>query len=515
MSKTTKSVVIAASVLLVLGIVLVVLTLTAPKEEQNSSSIPVSSVSEKVVLTDKETDKVLSFTVTNKDGKYTFERQKRVVSSTSEDGTVVSTDEYYWTSADLKGIPQSDSAVRSFAGYLAGLTAQSTVEEDVADLEKYGLADPSATAEVSFEDGTSVKLLLGIQNPANTSTVYCRLDGSNTVLLVSYYSVSDAYDSVRRFANLALTAEYKTDGSNELDYLKIERKDLDEAIELRYMFDIAEKSENDETGVISTFNTHRFVSPVIAEIDTTKGKTVCYGVYGLNMNACEYLEQTEENMKACGLDDPFAQITFKYGGSVNRLLLGNEIVSTVETDSSSAPALTEVTGYYAVMDGVPGIYSISKDSAPWYTLNPANIISKRPVSPYIYAAEYVEITTPDGVFKFDIDAENKKFFCDGKELDGTNFRTFYQQLISSIGEEMYLEQTDAAPYVTVRFRYLNDYWETYGTEEDVLEFLPSDGRKCVIRLNGTTIFKIREIYVTRLIENIDALLNGGTVNLDW
>lgn len=514
LSKTTMSVVIAASVLLALGVVLLVLTLTKPDEQQGDSSYVSSAADETVVLTDQGADKTVSLTVTNESGKYTLERKKRVVSVTEEDSTVTSKDEFYWTIAELGSVAQSDSAVRDLVENLAELSAKSTVEENASDLEKYGLAKPSATAELTFEDGSSQKLCFGIQNPASTSTVYCCPDGSGTVLLASYYSVSRVYENVRQFAQLVMTEEYKTDGSNELDFLKIERKDLDEPIELRFMYDIAELSENDNIGVISTFNTHRFTAPVIAEIDLTKGKTVCYGVYGLNMGACEYLEQSEENMKKCGLDDPFATVTFKFGGKARRLLLGNEIVSTTETDGS-APALSEVTGYYAVLEGVPGIYSISTESAPWYTLNPANIISKRPVSPYIYSEEYVEITTPDGVYKFDIDAENKRFFHEGRELDADNFRSLYQQLIGSIGEEMYLEPTQGAAAVTVRFRYLDKYRDTYGTDEDVLEFLPSDGRKCVIRLNGTTIFKIREIYVTRLIENIDALLSGGTVNLDW
>lgn len=516
LSKSVISVIIAAGVLLVLGVVMMILMLTAPKDNGESSSSDSSVTSEETIdITGQHTDSVLKLTVNNENGAFTFERQKRVVSSTDSEGKVTSKDEYYWTSAELKSVPQSDTTVRNLMNSLSALPARSVVEENADDLGKYGLASPLASAEVSFEDGSVIKLNFGIQNPANTSTAYCCTEGSNTVYLVNYYSVSGAYSTVNRYANLVMTDGYNIDGSNELNYLKIQRKDLDEEVEIRFMFDVAADAEKEDS-IISTFNTHRFIKPTVAEIEITTGKSVCNAMYGMTMNTCEYLDQTAENMKACGLDDPFLRMTFKYGGQVYTLLLGNEIFEEAgESGTSSAPALANVTGYYAVMEGVPGIYSLAKESAPWYTFNVSDIISKRPISPYIYTVESITVTIPDGEYKFDIDGENKKFYHGSDEVSGSEFKKLYQQLISSIGEEMYTEQTDKAPEVTVKFSYLSKYVDTYGTEEDVLEFIPDDGRKYIINLNGRTVFKIREIFVSRLIENIDALLNGGTVNYDW
>lgn len=517
LSKSVISVIIAAGVLLVLGVVMMILMLTAPKDNGESDSSGSSSVTseETIDITGQRTDSVLKLTVNNDNGSFTFERQKRVVSSTDSDGNVNSEDEYYWTSAELNGVPQSDSTVRNLMNNLSTLPARSIVEENADDLGKYGLASPLASAEVSFEDGSVIKLNFGIQNPANTSTAYCCTEGSSKVYLVNYYSVSGAYSAVNRYANLVMTDGYNIDGSNELDYLKIQRKDLDEEVEIRFMFDVAEDAESEDS-IISTFNTHRFIKPMTAEIDITNGKDVCNDMYSLTMSACEYLEQTEENMKACGLDDPFVRMTFKYDGKIHTLLLGNEIVEeTGESGTGSAPTLANVTGYYAVMEGVPGIYSIAKESAPWYTFNVSDIISKRPISPYIYTVESITVTTSDGEFKFDIDGENKKFYHGSDEVNSSEFKKLYQQLISSIGEEMYTDQTDKAPEVTIKFRYLSKYVDTYGTEEDVLEFIPDDGRKYIINLNGRTVFKIREIFISRLTANVDALLNGGTVNYDW
>ena len=83
LTKSVKSVIIAAGVLLVLGVVMMVLMLTAPKNGGDSSSsddITSAVVDETVNITGQQTDNVLSLAVSNENGNYTFERQKRVVS---------------------------------------------------------------------------------------------------------------------------------------------------------------------------------------------------------------------------------------------------------------------------------------------------------------------------------------------------------------------------------------------------------------------------------------------------
>lgn len=523
MTKSVKAVVIAAGALLVLGGVLMVLLLTGPKTAQPSDSDTASGnvtgnsadVTNPYIV-DKRAETVLSVKVKSSEGgSFEFKRQKRIVSETNESGNVTSKDEYYWTSDDLKGVPSNEAMVRNFIDSLAALPQKSLVEENAEDLEKYGLSDPSSVIELTFDDDTSITMYLGIQNPADSSAIYFKTADSNTVRLVNYYSVSAALSDVRQFAKLTMTEAYNSDGSNELDSLIVKRPDFEEPVEMRYMFDLAKFAEDDDT-IISTFNTHRFVAPIKAEVDTTKGKDVCYGVYSLSMNACEFLEQSEENMEKCGLDDPQTVVTFKYGGKEYELLIGDAIREEISgAVTSDGGTISAITGYYAVMKGVSGIYSIKKENAPWCTFKVEDLISRRPLSPYIYSVDSVEITIPDGTYKFDIDIENKRFFCDGKELLSESFRSFYQMLIGSVGEEMYSGDVSGKPYASVTFNYNSKYTEIYGSQSDTISYYESDDRKCIVELNGSVIFKVRRIYAERLISNVSALLNGGTITLDW
>lgn len=525
LTKSTKTVIIAAAVLLVLGAVMMILMLTKPSDEE-APDAPAAQTTEAeehtheeesatVAVTDKEPENVLSLTVTNETGTFTFERQERMVTSTAEDGTVSSEKEYYWTSPQMMGLSPNDTTVSAFVRNMAGLTTKVLVEESATDLAKYGLASPKAQVSVSFDDGTRADLCFGIQNPAETNSVYFREAGSSDVHHVSYYSVGSAYYDIRDFVSMTLTESYNANNPAELDYLIIERKDLDEPVEIRYMFDVAEEAENEDS-IITTFNSHRFVSPITAEVDSTKGQTLCYGLYGLNMSSCAYLEKTEEALEETGLDDPFCRVKFKFGGKERELLLGNEIVNVTETETGT-PSLTSVSGYYAALSDCDGIYTIATGNAPWYTFSVQNVMSRRPVSPYIYTVDCLEITTPDGTFRFEVkgNADSHTFLCDGTEVDDLKFRELYQFLIASIGEELYFEPTEDEPLVTVKFRYREEYRDVFGTDEDVLEFYKSDDRKSIIRVNGAVLFKVREVFTQRLIDNVQAVINNGTVELNW
>lgn len=531
LSKTTKTVIIAAGVLFVLGLVLIVLMMTSPSDGDTSSgtassasgtaeegsvsdSDSSSADSEKVSITEKEQQNVLTLEVSNETGSFSFERQQREVSTTDDDGNVSTTTEYYWTSPQLDGITHNNSTIGAFVRSMAGLSAASTVESGAADLEKYGLAEPVSSVKVTFDDGSVNEMCFGIRNPAATNYVYFCEKGSNDVLQVSYYSTGSVFYDIKDFVSLALTEAYDANNAQELDYLIIERKDLSEPVEIEYMYDIAEEAE-DEDSVITTFNSHRIISPITAELDTTSGQTICYGLYSLSAASCQYIDPTEEELSLTGLDDPYCRISFKYGGKARVLLLGNEIRTA--DDSEDSAGLSTVTGYYAMFEGDNLIYAISTSNAPWYTFSVQDIMSRRPISPYIYTVDTLTVTTPDGEYKFTVDGDaDNHTFCYGTEVLGdTQFKSFYQHLITSMGEELFFEEADYEPYITVRFDYRPEYESTYGRLEDVLEFYKSDDRKNIVRVNGDVLYKVREVYTERLLSNLDALLNGGDIELNW
>jgi len=170
-----------------------------------------------------------------------------------------------------------------------------------------------------------------------------------------------------------------------------------------------------------------------------------------------------------------------------------------------------------MLDTVEGIYAISKDSAPWYTFTVEDVMSRRPVSPYIYTVDNIEITLSDGKYTFKIegDADNHTFSCDGNEVDDVKFRELYQYLIASVGEELFFEEQHAEPVAVIKFNYREEYYDAYGTSSDEIAFYGSGDRNNIVSVNGDTLFKVREIYTQRLADNVKAVITGGAVELNW
>lgn len=531
LSKTTITVIIAAGVLLVLGAVLLVLLLTGSSGEENTSSgtsgissaaqdaiddligTEESTQDDRLVINNKEQENVLKLEISNETGSFSFDRNSREVSKTDDEGNVTTSTEYYWVSPELSGVAHNDSTIGAMVRSLAGLSAKDMVEEGASDLDKYGLANPVSSVKMTFDDGTENEMCFGIKNPAASNYVYFCEKGSNDVMQVSYYSTGSVFYDVKDFVSLVLTESYNANAPQELDYLIIERKDLSEPVEIEYMYDIAEEAENEDS-VITTFNSHRITSPITAELDTTSGQSICYGLYALSAASCEYIDPTEQEIAQTGLSDPFCRVSFKYGGKARVLLLGDEIRST---DDSEEGGLSTVTGYYAMFEGGNLIWAISTNNAPWYTFKVQDIMSRRPISPYIYTVDTLTVTTPDGEYDFRVegDSDNHAFYCGEQELDETKFKSFYQHLITSMGEELFFEDADYEPYIKVHFTYRSEYESTYGRSEDVIEFYKSDDRKNIVRVNGSVLYKVRQVYTERLLSNLDALLNGGDIELNW
>lgn len=485
MRKKTKTVIISAAALVILGALLAVLLIFLPENKDDNLSSGDEIVT--VNVTDKNRENVESVLIKNQSGSFLFTRAEKTADSKTE---------FFWTSGEMLGVLQDETLVNALVGGLAGLSRQPLIERNAENLDKFGLEAPLASAKLTFDDGTSKELFFGKSNPSDTA-VYFRA-GDNNVMTADKETVSGVFNDIKDFAMLTLT-ESLSDA--DVESVVIERKDFESPVEIRYMSEIL----SDEDFVSATSNTHKFVSPFIAEVDAVSGSAVYNDLCSLTMSRCAYLEQSAENMEKCGLAEPYVVVKFKLSGKEYTLRIGNEIKRELDG------GLSEVTGYYAALDGVKGIFELDKEKAVWRTFSPEKLISKRPLSPYIYYVKSIEVNTADGAFKFDIDSENKRFFYNGEELKTSSFRSFYQQLIGSYGEEYYTGEVSGSPIASIKFVYSEEYAKKYGCTENLVEFYKFDERKNIAALDGKAIFKVSAIYAERLAENVRKLINGEDV----
>lgn len=488
MKKNTKIILGSVIGLAVLGAATLALVLTQPKDDTADSG---TSSDTSVSITDYETDDISTLTIKNESGEYTINRLGK------EKWGIDSIPEALANSS-------SYSTAMSSAG---GMSAKQVVEENATDLVKYGFDNPTATVKMTFKDNKAedITCLIGIKYEGENSW-YVKTDKSDTVYLVANSGVSFAMNNELSYVNKStLIASFDSE-NDTVNRIRIERKDLEKDIVLDKLPEETEK-EFSSTYVGYAMSSH---NGILA--DDELDKNVVYGLYGISAYDVFAVSPTDEQKKQAGLDDPDCTVTMVSNeDTVTKLTIGSAVYTVTKNDETGEEIKT-ITGYYGMLSDKDAIYVFSPDSLPWLTATPEGMLYKLFLTPYIYYLDGVTIYDSDRKaydFKITGDADDSSFTYDGKEVDSAKFKSFYQYLLSAYAEQIYIEDlTDDNKFIAgVTYDHREE-----GKENDVVEFYASESdRTCIIVVNGDVRYKVRQIYATRLLENLNALLTGGEI----
>lgn len=488
MKKNTKIILGSVIGLAVLGAATLALVLTQPKDDNADSS---TSSDTSVSITDYETDDISTLTISNESGEYTINRLGKEK----------------W---GIDSIPEALANSSSYSNAMSsagGMSAKQVVEEDAADLAKYGFDKPTATIKMTFKDNKAddITCLVGIKYEGENSW-YVKTDKSNTVYLVSNSGVSFAMNDELSYVNKStLVASYDSE-NDTVNRVRVERKDLEKDIVLDKLPEETEK-EFSSTYVAYAMSSH---NGILA--DDELDKKVIYGLFGISASDVFAVSPTDEQKKQAGLDDPDCTVTMVSNeDTVTKLTIGSAVYTVTKNDETGEEIKT-ITGYYGMLSDKDAIYVFSPDDLPWLTVTPENILYKLFLTPYIYYLDGVTIYDSDRkAYDFTItgDADKSSFTYEGKEVDSAKFKAFYQYLLSAYAEQIYLDDlTDDNKFIA---GITYDHREE-GKENDVVEFYSSESdRTCIIVVNGDVRYKVRQVYATRLLENLNALLSGGEI----
>jgi hypothetical protein len=108
-----------------------------------------------------------------------------------------------WQIAAPKALRADPDAVSSILSALASLSSDRTVEEKVASLEQYGLAQPAIELSITDKTGKTAKLLFGDDTPAGTAA-YAAIGGDPRVYALSSYKKSSFDKPLDDFRNKKL-----------------------------------------------------------------------------------------------------------------------------------------------------------------------------------------------------------------------------------------------------------------------------------------------------------------------
>ena len=489
MKKNIKALIACAAALALAGGGYAALMLTDDKDKDSSSSVSTEDsgdVSVPVSLLEFEKADIQSITVKNAEGEY-----KAVpVGEPAEDGTVTLTIE------GLEDLDINTTLTSTLLNTGSALSSDSTVEENPADLEKYGLKTPAA--EVTVKAGAGEKtILVGNESPVS-GEAYCMEKGGDTVYLAASSSLSVFRNNKEYFISTTLLAEPADDSYPKIEEVKIERTDLDYDIVLEY-----DKSADDEDTTSGTLATHYMTEPVFAYLDAEKAQDATHGMFGLTAHSVMTAHPTDDEIAASGLDKPSCVVTMKTDEPEEYTLkIGNKLESA------------DGTFYLAMFQDNDVIYAISTDSVCWAELQPGDITSKMIFGTYVWDIGSLKIDVADGeTVSFEgsgTSADDYKVTKNGKECDTERFRSFYTFLLKTSAEDFVIdEEPTGEPVVSIELETQD------GSTKQTIEFYRTDGKKALISVNGTPCFKCRMAYVDLLIDNLAKFDTDEEFVMNW
>lgn len=493
--------------LIVLAGVVIILTLTAPDDAENSQEeTTTTSVDPALVLQPESKGEIEKILIENANGAFT-------VKQTENSGG-----EKIWIVDGMESVRESlwvQSSFESLINSLTGMTARSVVEENPSDIEQYGLSAPTAKATVSYDNGESFTLSVGGNVVSASSACYIGVSDSNTVYsYYTHYLSGIINNDPMSYINTAAMPSFDSSNAPDIKKVTVKRKDWEEPLILEAL---PEPENEDSIQVYS----YAFTSPYDIYLDLTDGSTFLNSMFGLSADKAAYVNPTEEQLKETGLDDPFCEVDIlavnqnaenvSERDMVFRLYIGNAV--TEETaDEDTGVVSTQIKGFYGISNQVKDvIYFFNADSLVWATMEPTKYMSKLFLMPYIYDLDTVTYRDNETEFTVTVEgnAEENNITLNGEKSDLSRFQSFYQYLVSCRGEEIYTDETKGDFIAEFSYTYDDD------REKDTVTLYESEERSIIVAVNGKNIFKTKWNYGTRLSENAKAYLNGGEIVLNF
>jgi len=225
-----------------------------------------------------------------------------------------------WQITAPKPLGADQEAVSSMLYTVSSLNADRLVDDKAADLNPFGLAQPSLELDVTAKDAKPQKLLLGDDTPAG-SAVFAKLDGDPRVFTIASYNK---------------TSIDKT--ANDLRDKRLLTVDFDKLSQI----ELATKKQNIEFG--RNKQEWQIVKPKPLRADNYQVEEVVRKLRDAKMEAAS----TDADAKKAAV--AFAS--------------GTQVATAKVTDTASTQELQvrkNKDDYYAKSSAVPGIYKVPSD----------------------------------------------------------------------------------------------------------------------------------------------------------
>lgn len=479
MSKKLRGVIIgAAAVVVLIAMLLILMNLPSGGGDDTSSVV---SSSKSIVINEQVAADVKTVKVTLEDEEYTM---------------TTGTDPAY-SMTGMEDAPASAAIYAGLASDAAALKALDIIREDAADAAEFGLDKPRSEVEITYADGSEVKLAVGNDAPSNAG-VYVLLDGkiylfdSSRVKTFLYHRVDYISKTITPTADTG-------DDAPVLKKITLEGAVRPEPLVL----DVSQETSGESSNAITT-NVYTMSAPNKRETDSANTAAIGNKIFGLSASKVISYQITDELLEEYGLKDPYSKITADYADQTITL-----IASKPDKDG-----LSYVMNLSPSSKNNQVIFQMDTSEIYWVTYTYQDVVNKAVMAPLIYDLSKVTVSTPDKAYEFGITTtvdpdnegvKNNTITYEGKELVTATFRKFYQNMLWAKRQEYTDHQPTGEPLLTFKYEY------TDGRTPDVVEFYKGENMMVYTTVNGECDSLENSSYVDKIISDVEKVINNEEV----
>lgn len=476
MKRMLRLLLIAGIVVAVLAGTLVALLYMPEKAEQGER-----------VFSDHAATDIVSVHIQNGEGEFTV---------SAEDGGYV-----------IDDVPSELVDIETFIGFMVAcsdVSAIRRIDTGALALSDFGLDEPQATVTVTYHDGGEMTLLLGDEEPLS-GDYYCAVPEERGVYLLAKETAENYRISKQLLVSFSVTpklqvssalsalADVTFTGGTLASPITIESVSAGDA-EVRQLA----RSFGAATHIVRS-------AGGVHELDQTYGLTVLTPLCGLTAQAIVYYNLSAAQEDAMGFDNPYMQVDFDYRPSAD--------AEAAHYALRLLPAREDGSAFYANVAGSGVVYVVAREA--FVDIAYEKLLLRWFLSPLLMDISGVAIEADGRTTVFSVDNTDKKnpvVTRDGDTMDIEQFRSLFKLLVSAANDGVYLgvqPEAEGAPVMRITYHY------TDGKADDVLALYPGETRRVRAYVNDVCEFAMKDTFVERVNEALDAIDAGAAFDVNW
>lgn len=366
--------------------------------------------------------------------------------------------------------------------------AYDTIEKDPADISIFGLDNPQMTITLRGSD-EMYTVYVGNMMPNNNS-YYVSIGNENTVYAVKdeyiYYYKQEPFKYLSK--NVCLLKEAETEYMIDNFSLK---KNGEPVFEFRSFSD-------QEKSFYNISNLYKITYPYTAIAKDANIVEYLNSIVTLDCARIVTLDANEEALKEANLAEPMYEITYNYFDEDYRIL-----ISEPENGIS-----------YLYIEGTDIIYTFLAQKIKLLDFDIFSLLNPVQFNRDISGVERIIVNIEGKEYVYAITQSNgsiSNVTYNNQKLDIDQFKNFYSVLMNSRIDGTATGDVKDEAKLTLTFKYLSDT----GYKNDVVSFREIDSRQYLIDINGEGSFYVSSVYVDKVINSVNALNSGKTIDPNW